>query len=86
MRTKNANLPNGYLTWQEALDYVKGMNNGTYENFGYTDWRLPNRKELHSLADYLKYNPALPTGHSFTNVQANNYWSSTSNANNTDNA
>ncbi|MCX5895208.1 MAG: DUF1566 domain-containing protein, partial [Proteobacteria bacterium] len=39
--SKNANLPNGALTWQATLDYVAGMNAGTHPNFGYTDWRLP---------------------------------------------
>ena len=78
MWTKDANLPGTYKTWQKTLDYVKGMNAGTYSNFGYTDWRLPNRKELQSLIDRSRYNPALPSGHPFTNVQSNNYWSSTS--------
>jgi len=80
MWTKNANLPNGYRTWQQALDYVSGMNAGAYPNLGYTDWRLPNRKELHSLTDYSTYIPALPAGHPFTNVQAYHYWSSTTDA------
>jgi len=83
MWTKNSNLPGDYLTWQQALDYVKGMNAGTYENFGYTDWRLPNRKELHSLTDFSRYGPALSVGHPFTNVQTgiySMYWSSTTNA------
>jgi hypothetical protein len=82
MWTKDCNLPGNYLQWQEALDYVKGMNNGTYNNFGHTDWRLPNRKELHSLTDFSRYNPALPLGHPFTSVQASlysRYWSSTTN-------
>ncbi|MCX5885086.1 MAG: DUF1566 domain-containing protein [Proteobacteria bacterium] len=77
MWTKNANLPNGSKIWQQALDYVKGMNAGSYSNFGYTDWRLPNRKELHSLTDFSLYSPSLPSGHPFTNVQASYYWSST---------
>jgi len=78
MWTKDANLPNGTKTWQQALDYVAGMNGGTYPNYGYTDWRLPNREELYSLMDFSQYNPSLSSGHPFTNVQANNYyWSST---------
>jgi pimeloyl-ACP methyl ester carboxylesterase len=77
MWTKNANLPNGYMNWQQALNYVAGMNAGTYPNYGYHDWRLPNRKELFSLTDHSQYNPALPAGHPFTNVQATYYWSST---------
>lgn len=40
------------------------------------DWRLPNQRELQSLIDYANYDPALPSGHMFTNVQ-NFYWSST---------
>ncbi|MCX5885618.1 MAG: DUF1566 domain-containing protein [Proteobacteria bacterium] len=84
MWTMNANLFGVDKTWQQALDYVKEMNNGNYENLGYTDWRLPNRKELHSLTDYSRYNPALPSGHPFTNVQANYYWSSTTYASYTD--
>ena len=80
MWTKNANLPRGPKNWQEALDYVKRMNAGIYDNFGYTDWRLPNRNELQSLTDYSVYHPALPVGHPFTHVQvqAYDYWSSTS--------
>jgi hypothetical protein len=70
---KSANLPGG--TWQQALDYVTSLNSGHY--LGYSDWRLPNRKELHSLTDFSQYGPALPAGHPFTNVQADAYWSST---------
>jgi hypothetical protein len=79
MWTKNANLPNG-RTWQQALDYVSGMNAGAYPNLGYTDWRLPNRKELFSLIDYSRYNLALPADHPFANVQNYRYWSSTNSA------
>jgi formylglycine-generating enzyme required for sulfatase activity len=81
--SQNANLPNGYKTWQEALDYVAGMNAGTNPNLGYTDWRLPNVNELESLANAQLFNPTLPQGHPFTNVRSNTYWSSTSYANNT---
>ena len=35
--TKDANLPGTTTTWQQALDYVAGMNAGTNSNFGYTD-------------------------------------------------
>ncbi len=40
----------GTMSWEEALAWVQEMND---ENFlGYSDWRLPNVKELHSLLDY----------------------------------
>ena len=42
-------------------------------------WRLPNVNELQSLMDLDNTaGPALPAGHPFTNLQAANYWSSTS--------
>ena len=43
---KKRQSPGRIKTWQEALDYVKTLNTG-----GYSDWRLPNRKELFSLID-----------------------------------
>lgn len=69
-------------TWQEALDYVACLNTNSY--CGYSDWRLPDIKELYSLIDRLKYEPALPTGHPFTGVQPYWYWSSSTYAVNTD--
>ncbi len=38
------------MTWQSALDYVQRLNDEEY--LGYSDWRLPNAKELHSIVDY----------------------------------
>jgi hypothetical protein len=84
--TKDANAPGPAScspattkTWQEALDYVKCLNNNSY--LGHNDWCLPNRKELFSLIDRSRYSPALPAGHPFQHVQSNSflerYWSST---------
>ena len=39
--------------WQEALRYAEDMTLA-----GYSDWRLPNQKELHSITDY-DYIPAV---------------------------
>lgn len=78
MWTQDANLANDQKTWQASLDYVAGMNTGMYPNYGYTDWRLPNRKELRSLTDYSSFNPMLSSDHPFINLQiGNDYWSST---------
>jgi len=68
-------------SWSNALSKVADFNlhPGTYSCSGYAagydDWRLPNRKELLSLIDRSQWNPALPAGHLFVNVQNNSYWS-----------
>ena len=38
------------LDWEAALAWVEAKNNATY--LGYSDWRLPNVKELQSIVDY----------------------------------
>jgi len=43
----------GYcMNWKEALEYVQKMNEQSY--LGYSDWRLPNAKELQSIVDYTR--------------------------------
>ena len=45
---------------------------------GRKGWRTPTVEELASLVDVSNTNPALPTGHPFTNVLlTNEYWSAT---------
>jgi hypothetical protein len=77
MWAKNANLGNGYKNWSEAISYANSLSLGSECGTPHTDWRLPNIKELQSLIDFGNYGPALPTGHPFTNVQTDVYWSST---------
>jgi hypothetical protein len=38
------------LNWEEALAWVEAQNAANY--LGYSDWRLPNAKELQSIVDY----------------------------------
>jgi hypothetical protein len=73
--SQNANLPEFPMTWQEALDYVAGMNRE--KAFGHADWRLPNRRELRSLMSHQTINPALPENHPFRNIFLGWYWTST---------
>jgi hypothetical protein len=65
--------------WNSALAAANQLANGAC---GLTDgssagqWRMPNIGELESLVDVSQSNPALTTGHPFSNVAAS-YWSST---------
>jgi hypothetical protein len=79
MWVKNANKI-GNMTWYDALEHVNNLVLGG-DGCGsttLTDWRLPNRFELESLFDLSNWNPTLPTGHPFINVQYfDHYWSNT---------
>ena len=52
---RDANLSEFPMTWQEAFDYVAGMNHSRV--FGHADWRLPNRRELRSLMSHQTRRP-----------------------------
>lgn len=70
--SKNANI-GGAMAWASAITYCEALDYG-----GQTDWRLPNAKELYSLVDLGRFNPALPTGHPFIGVQTGGYYASSS--------
>jgi len=79
----SAAFPLGTVFWHDALAAVGGIDDGTYPlcQAGYTDWRLPNRLEMHSLSDFSQTAPALPASHPFLNPPAASpwdYWTSTS--------
>jgi hypothetical protein len=83
---KNANRAGGTMLWAAALAYCNSLADDASELTDGSvagDWRLPNVKELQSLIDYGRYNPALPTGHPFTTLQASTYWSATTYGDNT---
>jgi hypothetical protein len=42
--------PSSGMTWEEALAWVRQKNTENY--LGYSDWRLPNAKEMQSIVDY----------------------------------
>lgn len=74
MWTKDANAC-GASNFYQAIDFCTNLVWG-----GYSDWRMPNVRELESLVDISKINPALPDGHPFTNVQNNKYWTCSENS------
>jgi hypothetical protein len=57
-------------TWDEANSYCDSLNLG-----GYTDWRLPTKRELFSIVDFGRYNPSINTS-VFTNTKTDRYWTS----------
>jgi len=82
MWTKNANLLGYKTNWYDAIDFCTNLVYG-----GFSDWRLPNPRELESLMDTSENNPPLPLGHPFDFLPSGffdiAYWSSsTSSLNN----
>jgi hypothetical protein len=66
-------LTQGAVTWKEAINFIKNINN---IKAGFSDWRLPNIRELESLVDTAQHSPAFAMGCSFDKIQEG-YWSST---------
>ena len=58
-------------------DFIAALNNASFG--GFSDWRLPTRKELRSIVDYGKQNPSINTLY-FPNAVASYYWSSNTRA------
>ena len=59
-------------TWQAALNYCENLILG-----GASDWKVPDVKELQSIADYTKFSPAIDTT-VFPGTLSGYYWSSSS--------
>jgi hypothetical protein len=73
--TKNSCPSDFPLSWQEALDFVEQMNKEA--QYGRSDWRMPNRRELRTLIDHSARKPALTSGHPFKNIFLGWFWTST---------
>ncbi|MCF6243460.1 MAG: DUF1566 domain-containing protein [Sulfurovum sp.] len=64
------------LSWERAIEECAALDLG-----GFTDWRVPNIRELHSIVDDTRANPAITLV--FQNTAQDNYWSSTTKADST---
>ncbi len=79
------------LNWEEALAWVQQKNDENY--LGYSDWRLPNIKELQSITDYTRapdvtgsaaLDPVFNVSEIENSIEETDYpyfWSSTTHAN-----
>lgn len=68
---KAVNAGGNSYTYQEAADYITGLNQTVYG--GYADWRLPNADELRSIMDYERTGIVLDLT-IFGNCQVGDYW------------
>lgn len=67
-------------TWKDALAYCENLTLA-----GYSNWRLPDIKELRAIVDNTTYSPAINTT-VFPNTTSSGYWSSSSYAGDTSRA
>jgi hypothetical protein len=71
MWTKNADLT-GSISWWGCGGFCNSLTLA-----GYSDWRLPEIWELFTLVDNKNWDPTLPSGHPFVNVNTSYYGSNT---------
>ena len=82
MWAKNGNIAGEGMTWENAMNWVKSLNYG-----GYNDWRLPAKEDFEAflvadiveLVSWIKIN-------GFSNIQEGFYWSSSAYESRTDTA
>jgi hypothetical protein len=66
------------MDWEAALNYCEAL-----ELAGFSDWRLPNVKELLSISDFQEYEPAIDQTLFPNTKNRETYWSSTTYTNTT---
>jgi hypothetical protein len=71
---KYNNLTYQPVNWKEAFSAVEQLNSRKIG--GYSNWCLPNIRELESITDMDAHSPALYNGHPFQKMR-DGYWSST---------
>ncbi len=64
-------------SWEAAISYCENLGLASF-----SDWRLPNVNELHTIVDYGLYAPSIDTSY-FPGTASLYYWSSTASAYNT---
>ena len=76
----------GIQDWQSAVLAVKSLKEGDCgpdpdlvlsDGSSAGDWRIPTMKELCTLIDFSKRDPALPNGHMFSDAPSGYHWSAT---------
>ncbi|MGM0419265.1 MAG: DUF1566 domain-containing protein [Thermodesulfobacteriota bacterium] len=72
---KNASFSEMPLTFKEALEYIKEINQEKL--FGFNDWKLPNRREFLSIISLESINPCVNINAPFYDVFNGYYWTST---------
>lgn len=82
---KNTNCV-GMRNWQDAVAATKKLKDGDCgpdpdlvlsDGSSAGEWRLPTMKQLCTLIDFSRRNPALPKGHMFANFPIGYHWSAT---------
>jgi hypothetical protein len=68
----------GAMSETAAITWCQNLNSGG-GYAGFTDWRLPNIRELQSIINIQNYMPSIDTAN-FRNTQSAYYWSSTAEA------
>ncbi|OGR07629.1 MAG: hypothetical protein A2511_16990 [Deltaproteobacteria bacterium RIFOXYD12_FULL_50_9] len=73
MWTSDGNIAGKQMNWDNAMNWASNLQYG-----GYSDWRLPTKEELEYFTKRGRSSPSeYFNGLGFTNIQANDYWSST---------